>query len=99
MIAYIDDNTGQLWDKGEFGMSVLPKWRGQGIGSLLLSNLLAWARSNPAIEKVNLRVISNNEAGLSLYRKLGFKEEGRKLKKVKYGNNEYADDIHMGLFV
>ena len=61
--------------------------------------MIEWAKSHQKIEKINLRVISNNDAGLGLYKKMGFKEEGRKFKEVKYQDGSYADDIHMGLYV
>ncbi len=102
IVGNIDFHIGKrkrIAHSGEFGMSVLPDWKDKGIGSILLKSLIAWAQSNPKIEKINLRVLSNNQPAIELYKKFGFKEEGRKYREVKYSDDIYADDIHMGLFL
>ncbi len=81
---------------GEFGMGMLPKVRGRGLGTLLLNKLIAWANDVPQLEKINLRVISNNPRAMALYRKLGFVEEGRRAREIKYSDGSYADEILMG---
>jgi RimJ/RimL family protein N-acetyltransferase len=102
IIGNIDFHVGKrkrLAHSGEFGMSCMPAWRGVGLGSLLLGRLLEWARQNPAIEKVNLRVISGNAHGIALYRKHGFVEEGRKRREIRYSDGTYADEVLMGQWV
>lgn len=84
---------------GMFGMGVEKEWRGVGVGSALLGQLIKWAKSNPQIDKVSLRVLANNERAIGLYKKLGFKQEGYSLKEIKLGPNHYIDDIHMALLV
>jgi RimJ/RimL family protein N-acetyltransferase len=81
---------------GEFGMGMLPKVRSRGLGTLLLSRLIAWATEVPQLEKINLRVIANNSRAMALYRKLGFLEEGRRVREIKYSDGSYADEILMG---
>ena len=71
----------------------------QGIGRALMNELLAWARSNPNVDKVELQVRSSNEAAIALYRSLGFVEEGRKTKRLKIAPGEYLDDVYMALWV
>jgi ribosomal protein S18 acetylase RimI-like enzyme len=71
----------------------------QGVGGALMSELLRWARSSPRVEKVELQVRSSNERAIALYRSLGFVEEGRKTRRLKFGPNEYVDDIYMALWV
>ncbi|MDE1838110.1 MAG: GNAT family N-acetyltransferase [Euryarchaeota archaeon] len=58
------------------GMSCHPDFRGIGLGTALLSQALDWARS-VGVKKVSLEVFSTNAAAISLYRKMGFQEEGR----------------------
>jgi RimJ/RimL family protein N-acetyltransferase len=84
---------------GGFGLSCLPKYRGLGIGSLLIQEMLKWAKSTGHFEKVNLNVLSNNPRAIGLYEKFGFIEEGRRLKEFKYTDGSYADEINMGLFL
>lgn len=55
----------------------------RGVGRLLMNELLAWARSNPHVEKVELQVRSSNEPAIALYRLLGFVEEGRKTEAAE----------------
>lgn len=71
----------------------------QGVGRALMNELLAWARSNPAVEKVELQVRSSNTPAIELYRSLGFVEEGRKTRRLKIGPGAYLDDVYMALWV
>lgn len=84
---------------GDFGMSLLAEFRGTGIGFPMLREFLDWARKNPRIERVALRVHAKNTAALGLYRKLGFREEGRELRGVKLDDGSYDDVIVMAIFV
>lgn len=83
---------------GEFGMSVSTAYHNQGVGRSLLTALLDWARSNPLIEKVCLEVFSTNKSAIALYKKVGFIEEGRKLKAIKLDTNSYDDLVLMAKF-
>lgn len=73
--------------------------QGRGVGRALMEALLAWARSNAGVEKVELQVRASNERALALYRSLGFVEEGRKTRRLKLGDGEYVDDVYMALWV
>ena len=73
--------------------------QGRGHGKRLLSHLIAWARSNPNIERIELRVRSENTRAIALYQALGFIEEGRMRKRIKLGPGRYLDDVVMGLWV
>lgn len=71
----------------------------RGIGRALMNELLFWARATPEVEKVELQVRSSNEAAIALYRSLGFREEGRKTRRIKLAPDIYLDDIYMALWV
>lgn len=73
--------------------------QGHGHGQRLLAHLLDWAKRNPRIERVELRVRSANGRAIALYKKLGFVEEGRMRKRIKIGPGSYLDDIVMALWV
>jgi ribosomal protein S18 acetylase RimI-like enzyme len=73
--------------------------QGRGVGRALMNELLAWARSNPRVDKVELQVRATNAPAIALYRSLGFVEEGRKTRRLKVGPNEYIDDVYMALWV
>jgi RimJ/RimL family protein N-acetyltransferase len=84
--------------QGSLGMSVAKEYRNQGIGRALLKTLLNWAKENPIIEKVCLEVFDANTNAISLYKKLGFVEEGRKIKGIKIDDETYHDIILMAIF-
>ena len=75
---------------------MVKEWRGQGIGTMLMESLLEWATANPLIEKVCLEVFTTNSNAIRLYRKLGFVEEGLRLKDIKFGPGRYVDTLAMG---
>lgn len=80
------------------GMGVVQGYRGLGIGTALMNYVLKWA-AEQGFEKVNLEVRANNERARALYRKLGFVEEGVRVREIKdpYGN--YHDSVEMAYFV
>lgn len=73
--------------------------QGKGYGRRLMAHLIAWAKANERIEKVELQVRSANPAAVSLYEKVGFVQEGRKVKRLKHAPGHYSDDIYMALWV
>jgi len=79
----------------DIGMLLAQGWRGKGIGTALLAAGLDWAAASGA-HKAALEVWPHNEAGLALYRKAGFVEEGRKRRHYRRANGEIWDAILMG---
>jgi putative acetyltransferase len=75
------------------GMAVEVSWRGKGLGSALMAHAMRWAR-RVGIEKVTLEVYPDNEAGIALYRKFGFHEEGRMVRQSKKSFG-YQDEVIM----
>jgi ribosomal protein S18 acetylase RimI-like enzyme len=64
---------------GELGMGVMGPWRGTGIGRQLLVETVASADAEEIL-RIELSVHSDNLRAISLYRRFGFVEEGRKRK-------------------
>lgn len=58
-------------------IAVFPQYRGAGIGRLLTGGLIRYARQNQ-LSFVTLEVRPSNIVAVSLYRSLGFAEEGRR---------------------
>jgi RimJ/RimL family protein N-acetyltransferase len=82
----------------ELGIGVLRAYRGIGIGEVLMDQALRWA-AGQGIEKVTLGVRAGNERAQALYHKLGFVEEGCRVRDVKDQNGRYDDTIEMSYFV
>lgn len=83
---------------GELGMMVAAESRGRGVGTALMVAAIAWAREQ-GLHKLSLGVFASNEPALALYRKLGFVEEGRRVKHIRRASGELWDLIEMGLLL
>jgi RimJ/RimL family protein N-acetyltransferase len=83
---------------GEIGMAIAREWRGRGVGSALLETAIAWARES-GLHKLSLSVFPHNAAGIALYRKHGFVEEGRRAKQLRRSNGQLWDLVDMGLLL
>lgn len=83
---------------GEFGVSILKEYWANGIGEKLIKYLINWSRHSGIIRKINLRVRTDNTRGISLYKKLGFLEEGI-IKRDFLINGEFYDSLLMGLLI
>lgn len=81
------------------GITVLKEFRSLSVGKALMDTLIKWASKHPVIEKIGLGVFSNNAGAINLYKKLGFIEEGRKVKEIKINPDSYVDSILMNKFV
>lgn len=102
VIGYLDFQNGgfkRTQHSGSFSLYILMEYREKAIGNLLLQTLTDWAEKNPVIEKITLAVFSNNERALNLYKKLGFREEGRCPKDMKLEDGTYLDSVLMYKFV
>lgn len=87
-----------LFGSGEIGMLVARDWRGKGVGSALLAASINWARDH-GLHKLSLSVFPHNAAAISIYRKYGFEDEGRRRKQIRHSNGELWDLIDMGLLL
>ncbi|MHA6252818.1 GNAT family N-acetyltransferase [Oceanobacillus sp. CAU 1775] len=71
--------------------------RGKGIGTALFQKLEEWA-SNHDIHRLELTVIIENEAGINLYKKVGYEVEGTKRKSL-YIDDKYVDEYYMSKLI
>ena len=76
-------------------MGVIAGHRGRGLGRALVGAVIDAAR-RAGLEKIELSVYASNVPALSLYRSVGFVEEGRKVRGRKV-DGRYDDVILMGL--
>lgn len=83
---------------GEFGVSILKEYWGQGIGTELIKCLVEWCKQLGVIRKINLRVRSDNYSAIHVYKKLGFTEQGVITRDFLI-NNKFYDSISMGLII
>jgi RimJ/RimL family protein N-acetyltransferase len=83
---------------GDLAMLVDRDWRGCGVGSALVRAAIDWARGQ-GLHKLCLEVFVHNEAGIALYRKSGFAEEGRRPGQYRRASGELWDSIVMGMLL
>lgn len=76
------------------GISIAAGWRGRGLGGLLMSELIGFAREHPAIEQVYLGVLAGNTVARQLYARCGFVECGVEPGRIKRGDT-YEDHVNM----
>jgi RimJ/RimL family protein N-acetyltransferase len=81
---------------GELGVSVRKRYWRLGIGSLMLDTLIDWARGTRIVKKINLRVRTDNQRAIVLYKRKGFTIEGTIHKEI-FLHGKYFDHYWMGL--
>jgi len=82
--------------RGDLGMHLLGEFRGQGIGTEMMTRAIEWARAQ-GLAKLSLEVWPHNERAITLYEKFGFVREGYHPKQWRRRNGESWDTISMGL--
>ena len=102
VIGTIDFTPGhrqRIAHTGAFGMSIDLAYREDGIGSALLSTLIAWASAHPVIENIGLKAHATNTRAIALYKKFGFIKEGELVRDLKYAPGHYVNTVLMVKFV
>jgi len=84
---------------GEFGISILPEYQNQKIGSKMIEFLLQWTTTRPKIKKINLCVFHPNTRAIHVYKKLGFEIEGVQVGAVQISQGEFIDLVMMARVV
>lgn len=86
--THFDGTIAEVW-----GMYVHKNYRGQGVGKLLMQNLLDAIRSNPRhVKKISLMVNPQQESAVRLYKLVGFNKIGTK-EYVLGDGKQYELDI------
>jgi len=81
-------HRGHVW-----GVYVISAHRGQGLGRMLMSELLRIARAQPTLELINLGVASHNTPAMRLYESLGFQVYGRDVHALKMDGTYVDEDL------
>ncbi|MGH4120393.1 N-acetyltransferase family protein [Clostridium sp.] len=80
---------------GEFGVSILKEYWGNGIGTELIKYLIEWSKQSGLIRKINLIVRDDNFSAIHVYKKLGFTQEGIISRNLQI-NGKFYDALFMG---
>ncbi len=98
MVSLADVHSGnrpRIRHSGELGITVLKKYWRMGVGLAMMQYLIDWAR-DAGLRKLNLRVRENNVGAITLYRKLGFLDNGIITREFLV-RGEFFSTIFMGL--
>jgi ribosomal protein S18 acetylase RimI-like enzyme len=98
-LTFEGETLRRIAHRGILVIFLAPEWRNCGIGRTLMETLIEWASGHPVIEKLCLSVLSTNTPAISLYRKLGFLDEGCLPREVRSRNGDLIDDLRMYRFV
>jgi RimJ/RimL family protein N-acetyltransferase len=74
-------------------IGILTEYRGQGVGSKLFQRLEEWA-TEQKLHRLELTVVTLNEAGIRLYKKMGFEIEGTKRNSL-YIDGKFVNEYYM----
>ncbi len=99
VVGMLDFDGGQksrTKHRGEFAITVLKEYWGQGIGKAMINYLIKWAKNLGAIRKIDLKVRSDNRRAINLYKSLGFVVEGE-ISRFFYINDSFYSVFCMGL--
>lgn len=83
--------------KAELGIAVHDDYQNMGVGTAMMRHLLHIAKMKKII-KVYLHVNTDNKRAIHVYKKLGFKIEGR-LRKERCDDGQFGDEYRMAIFV
>lgn len=95
-LTFIGGRRPRTAHAGEFGISVLKDYWGNGLGTELISYLIEWSKETNIVRKINLRVRTDNSHAINLYKKMGFTIEG-KISREMIIDGKFIDTLHMGL--
>ena len=70
--------------------------RGKGMGYFAITEILRHAFDDLHLNRVELKVLPDNEPALALYRKAGFTQEGL-LRQYAFKDGEYRDTVIMSI--
>jgi len=98
LLTFWGNSKERLEHWGEFGLSVLKKHWGKGIGRALVEYLIKWAEEGKMVKKIDLMVREDNYPGIALYMKMGFEVEGRIRNAMKIGDKFYSF-LYMGKII
>lgn len=101
IVAYLNCQGGNqkaLRHAVTLGIAVRRDWREKGVGSMLITRAIEWARKTRIVTRIELAVYARNARAIRLYVRFGFEVEGRR-RHALYQKGIYLDDLIMALLL
>lgn len=83
---------------GTLGIVIAQKYCNDGVGKIMMDELIDWCRMNGITRKITLLTDQANQRAIALYEKCGFETEGI-LKNEILIDGEFSHLISMGLMI
>ena len=83
--------TESLLHRATLGIALEPALQGAGRGRTMTIHALSWARAQPLLAWIDLKVFETNSRALALYASLGFTTYGRVEDACRIGNASLTD--------
>ena len=94
IVTFVREDNLKTRHKGNvYGMYIAPGNRGQGLGKLLMNELISRAKNSDGLEQINLTVVSDNHYAKKLYTSLGFEVYGIERNALKFNGRYYDEDL------
>lgn len=94
IVTFLRESNPKTIHKGNiYAMYVSPEFRDEGIGKLLIKELVKRATLLEGLELIYLTVISNNIAAKRLYESVGFTVYGTELNALKYEEKYWDEEL------
>ena len=71
-------------------------YKGKGLSKVIMREGLSFGFNKLGLNRIDLKVIENNDAAIALYQSLGFVKEGI-LRQAIFKNGEFKNEIIMSL--
>ncbi|HEL1708334.1 TPA: GNAT family N-acetyltransferase [Streptococcus suis] len=84
---------------GNIFIAVKKAYWGHGLGTILLEEVLHWAKEMDVLKRLELTVQVRNQAAVHLYQKLGFNIEGTQIRGARTDEGEWLDLYYMGKLI
>ena len=84
---------------GDLFIVIGKKYWNNGLGSLLLEEVVEWAQASGILRRLQLTVQTRNQAAVYLYQKHGFAIEGRQERGAYIEEGEFIDVYLMGRLI
>ena len=84
---------------GDLFIVIGKRYWNNGLGSLLLEEVVEWAQASGILRRLQLTVQTRNQAAVHLYQKYGFAIEGRQERGAYIEEGEFIDVYLMGRLI
>ena len=76
-----------------WGIYVTPEMRGKGVGKTLLESAIAYAKTLPGLERINLTAVVTSKEARRLFISLGFTAYGLERRALKLGDRYFDQEL------